>query len=136
MITAMDEVRRRGGSRPTAVFCSLGVRRAYFNLMTSLRRYNEPTKFEGGLVGLSFMYGPENLPIVEDPDCPAKQMFFINEKEIKIWRDKDWHWEDKDGNVLKWVTNYDAYEALMKQYWQIGTHQRNAHGKLTNITEI
>jgi hypothetical protein len=135
MIKAMDEVRRSGGKIPTAIFTSLGVRRAYWNLMTSLRRYNEPKTFAGGLTGLSFMYGEKDLPVVADPDCNDKQMFFLTESEIKIWRDKDWYWEDRAGSVLQWVTDYDAFEALMKKYWQIGTHQRNAHGKLTNITE-
>ena len=135
MIKVMDEVRRAGGKVPTAIFTSLGVRRAYWNLMTSLRRYNEPKTFAGGLTGLSFMYGEKDLPLVADPDCPDKTMHFITESEIKIWRDKDWYWEDRAGSVLQWVTDYDAFEALMKKYWQIGTHQRNAHGKMNNITE-
>ena len=136
MIKAMDEIRRAGGKIPSAIFCSLGVRRSYWNILTSLRRYNEPKTFDGGLTGLSFMYGEKDLPVVADPDCPDKNMFFITESEIKIWRDKDWYWEDRAGSVLQWITDYDAFEAMMKQYWQIGTHQRNAHGKLTNITEI
>jgi hypothetical protein len=136
MIKAMDEIRRSGGKTPTAIFASFGVRRAYWNLMTSLRRYNEPKSFAGGLTGLSFMYGEKDLPLVVDPDCPDKNMFFICEPEIKIWRDKDWYWEDRDNSVLKWVTDFDAFEGLMKQYWQMGTHQRNAHGKMTNITEV
>jgi len=135
MIQAMDNVRVAGGKVPSAIFTSLGVRRAYWNLMTSLRRYNEPKTFDGGLTGLSFMYGEKDLPLVADPDCPAKSMFFITESEIKVWRDKPWYWEDRAGGVLQWITDYDAFEGLMKQYWQIGTHQRNAHGKLTNITE-
>lgn len=135
MIKAMDEIRRVGGSTPTAIFCSLGVRRTYWNLMTSLRRYNEPKKFEGGLTGLSFMYDEKDLPVVADPDCNPKTMFFLCEPEIKMWRDKDWHWEDRDGAVLKWVPDFDAFEGLMKKYWQLGTHKRNAHGKLTNLTE-
>lgn len=135
MIGAMDNIRVAGGKVPSAIFTSLGVRRAYWNLMTSLRRYNEPKTFAGGLTGLSFMYGEKDLPLVADPDCPAKSMFFLTESEIKIWRDKPWYWEDRAGGVLQWITDYDAFEGLMKQYWQIGTHQRNAHGKLTNITE-
>lgn len=135
MIKAMDEIRRAGGKIPSAIFTSLGVRRAYWNLMTSLRRYNEPKTFDGGLTGLSFMYGEKDLPVVADPDAPAQNMFFITESEIKIWRDKNWYWEDRAGSVLQWVTDYDAFEALMKQYWQIGTHQRNAHGKMTTVTE-
>lgn len=136
MIKTMDEIRRAGGATPSVIFMSLGVRRAYWNLMTSLRRYNEPKNFAGGLTGLSFMYGAAgDLPVVEDPDAWAKHAFFLTEKEITIYRDAEWKWQDRDGAVLKWVTDYDAWEGLMKQYWQIGTHQRNAHGKMTNITE-
>lgn len=135
MIKVMDETRKAGGKIPTAIFASLGVRRVYWNLMVSLRRYNEPKQFDGGLTGLSFMYGEKDLPVVADPDTPAKHMFFLHEPDIKIWRDKDWHWQDRDGAVLKWVTDYDAWEGLMKKYWQIGTHQRNAHAKMSNLTE-
>jgi len=135
MIARVDDVRKVSGKIPTVILASLGVRRSYWNLMTSLRRFNEPKTFNGGLTGLSFMYGEKDLPVVADPDAPAKQMFFLNEKELKIWRDKKWHWQDQDNSVLKWVTDFDAWEALLKQYWNLGTHQRNAHAKMTNITE-
>jgi hypothetical protein len=135
MAKVIDQMRRAGGKIPTALFSSLGVRLAYFNLLTSLRRYNEPKEFHGGLVGLSFMYGEKDLPFVADPDTPAKNLFFISEPDLKIWQAKDWRWEDRDNSVLKWVTDYDAFEGFMKKYWQMGTHQRNAHAKMTNITE-
>lgn len=134
MITNADAARRAGGKRTTAIFCSLGVRRAYFGLLLSLRRYNEPKTFPGGLVGLSFNYGTE-IPVVEDLDAPDKHMFGVVESDLKVWRDKPWYWDQRDNSILKWVTDFDAYEALMKQYWQFGTHQRNSHWKMTNITE-
>lgn len=135
MVKVMDEIRRAGGKIPSVVFMSLGVRRAYWQLQSSLRRYNEPKSFAGGLVGLSFMYGAKDLPVVDDPDAPPKHAFYLTEEDLTIYRDKEWSWQDRDGAVLKWVTDYDAWEALMKQYWQIGTHQRNSHGKQTNLTE-
>jgi hypothetical protein len=134
MITNADNARRAGGKRCSAIFCSFGVRRAYFGLLLSLRRYNEPKEFPGGLVGLSFNYG-KDVPVVEDVDCPDKHMFGVTEGELKVWRDERWHWDQKDNSILKWVTDFDAYEALMKQYWQFGTHSRNSHWKMTNITE-
>lgn len=134
MIQNCDTVYRKGGSQISAIFCSLGVRRAYFNLMTSLRRYNEPKEFSGGLIGLAFNYGRE-IPVVADLDIPAKHMFGISENELSIYRDKEWYWEDTDGSVFKWVHDYDSFEALMKCYWQFVTHKRNAHFKMTNITE-
>jgi hypothetical protein len=81
------------------------------------------------------MYGGKDIPVVEDPDAPVKTMAMITESEMKIFRDKDWYWEDLDGSIFKWVSGYDVFEALMKQYWQIGTHKRAAHGMFTNITE-
>lgn len=134
MLNLCDKIRQAGGSKPTAIFCSLGVRRAYFNILLSMRRYSEPKKFDGGLVGLSFNHGKE-IPLVEDPDAPPKTAAFLNEKELKVFAKKDWYFEDVDGAVLKWKDDYDVFQGMMKKYWQLGTHKRNAHGLMTNITE-
>ena len=134
MIRMCDNIRRSSGKHITAIFMSLGVRQAYFNLMQSLRRYNEPKEFTGGLVGLSFMYEKE-VPVVTDIDLQTGQALFVNEKEVTVYRSKPWSWADTDGNMFKWVSGFDAWEAMMKQYWQMGTHQRNAHGIMTAITE-
>lgn len=134
MIGRCDDIRAAGGARPSAIFCSLGVRRSYFNLCTTLRRYNEPKEFSGGLIGLAFNYERE-IPVVSDIDAPLKTMVFLTEKQIKLYRTKEWYWADSDGSILKYVHDFDAWEALMKCYWQVVTHQRNAHAKMTNITE-
>jgi hypothetical protein len=134
MISMCDNIRRASGQHITAIFMSLGVRRSYFNLMTSLRRYNEVKEWTGGLVGLAFNYEKE-VPVVTDIDMQAGQALFLNEGEITVYRNKPWYWADADGNMLKWVPDYDAYEALLKQYWQIVIHRRNAHGIMTGVTE-
>jgi hypothetical protein len=136
MITMCDAIRKTCGESISVIFTSLGVRRAYWNIMTSIRRFNEPKTFAGGLTGLSFMYGAKDIALVEDPMSPAKTMVLLTEDEIKIFRDKDWYWEDLDGGIFKWVNNFDQFEAYMKQYWQMGTHKRAAHGKFTNLTEV
>jgi hypothetical protein len=134
MISVCDRIDQAGGANPTAIFCSYGVRRAYFNLMLTLRRYNEPKEWPGGLIGLSFNYGKE-IPLVVDKDVQAKTAFFVTENELKIYRNKQWYWDDIGGDIFKWVADFDQYQALMKCYWQLVTHQRNAHGIMNNITE-
>jgi hypothetical protein len=134
MISVCDRIDQAGGANPTAIFCSYGVRRAYFNLMLTLRRYNEPKEWPGGLIGLSFNYGKE-IPLVVDKDVQAKTAFFVTENELKIYRNKQWYWDDIGGDIFKWVADFDQYQALMKCYWQLVTHQRNAHGVMNNITE-
>ena len=134
MIQLVDDIRTAGGGRPTVVFCGLGVRRSYFNLLVQQRRYTDTKEFAGGFKGLAFNHGDE-IPVIEDPICQPNRMLMINEKKMKVYRNKPYHWADADGNVLKWVTDYDAWEGLLRQYWELGTSQRNSHGLLSDLIE-
>ena len=133
MIQMCDVVRIKGG-KVSAIFTNLGVRRSYFNLLTQQRRYTDTKSFAGGFQGLPFNYGTE-IPVVEDIDCPPNRMFFLDESHLKVYQSKEWHWADEDGNVLKWVNGYDAFDAVLRKYWELATDKRNAHGLLSDITE-
>lgn len=133
MISVCDGIRRNGG-KVSAIFTSLGVRRAYFNLLTQQRRYTDTKSFDGGFQGLAFNYGTE-VPVVEDVDAPPNRMKFLEEDKIKVFRESEWSWMDDDGTVLKWVQDFDAWQAVLCQYSENGTTQRNAHGELRDVTE-
>lgn len=134
MIKVVDDVRTNGGET-TVGFCSLGVRRAYFNLLKTDRRYVNTKQFEGGFSGLAFTTDKGEIPIVVDVDCPFNKIFFLNEKAIKLYREADWGWMDYDGSNFQRVIGFDAYEARMFMYTEMGTHRRNSHGLLDDITE-
>lgn len=133
MITLTDQVRQLGGAT-SLILTSLGVRRAYFNLLSQQRRFPSTTTFEGGFQGLAFSNGRE-IPVIEDVDAPVGQMYFLDESKLKIYRAHDWSWMERDGSIWHWVVGFDAYEAVMNQYWEMGTNQRNAHAVLQDITE-
>lgn len=134
MIRVVDDVRTNGGDI-TVGFCSLGVRRAYFNLLKTDRRYVNTQEFEGGFTGLAFTTDKGDIPIVVDIDAPFNRIFFTNEKAIKLYREDDWSWMDEDGDILQRVIGFDAYEARMYMYAEMGTHRRNSHGVLADLTE-
>lgn len=134
MIKRCDAVRKSGG-KVTAIFTSLGVRLAYFNLLVQQRRQNNTVEFKGGFRGLPFIYGPTELPVVEDPDCPPGRMYFVPEKEMRIYHTKDWHFEDKTGSMFVQVADTDAYDVLIKRYFEMGIRRRNGLGALTGIIE-
>ncbi len=134
MITMADAIRAKG-SYPTVILTNLGVRRAYFNLLSQQRSYTNTKTFDGGFTGLGFTTDRGEIPVVTDTDCPKGTAYFINEKEITLYRESDWSWMDEDGSKWARVTGYDAYDAVMYQYSEIGTHRRNAHGVITNIIE-
>lgn len=133
LIANTDKVRVNGG-KTSLILYSLGVRRAYFNLLSQQRRYPTTTKFTGGLTGLAFNNGHE-IPCVEDVDCPANTIYGLDEDTFKIYRDHDWEWMTRDGGIWKWVTNFDAYEAVLNKYWEIGTNKRNANFVIKDVTE-
>jgi hypothetical protein len=138
MINLIDLIRQRGG-RTTVGFCSLGVRRAYANLLTQQRRFVNTVEFKGGFSGIAFTTDYGDIPIVADFDCQPGRLYFLNEKEIKIYQNADWAWMSRDGNMWQRLIDssgeYDAYRARMFKYWQIGTHRRNTHGMMTGIIE-
>lgn len=132
MINICDQLRQNGG-KPSVIFTDLGTRRAYFNLLTTQRRFTDTKSFDGGFKGLAFNYDDE-IPVVTDVDAVAGSMYFLREQDFKIYQESDWRWEDMDGNVWKWVNNFDAFEAFMKKYWEFAIERRNTQAVMTGIT--
>lgn len=135
LLTLMADRIRTNGGKVTAMFSNLGVRRAYANLLTQQRRFTNTTKFEGGFSGLAFTTDTGDIPFVVDVDAPPNRVYFVNENEITLYREKDWSFMDRDGSKWARVAGYDAYDAVMYQYSNLGTHRRNTFGLLADITE-
>lgn len=133
MITMTDQIRENGGET-SLILAGLGVRRAYFNLLSQQRRYPSTTNFEGGFTGLAFNNGRE-IPVIDDIDAPHNSMFFLDESSLKVYRPEEWSWMDEDGSVWQRRQGFDAYEATMALYWEMGTDRRNANAVLRDITE-
>ncbi len=134
MIKMVDDVYTNGGNT-TAIFTTLGVRRSYFNLLVQQRQYTNTKDFEGGFKGLAFTTDNGDIPVISDVDCQPNRMYFINEKELKIYREGDWSFMDRDGSKWQRVIGFDAYDATLYKYCQLGTHRRNSHGIIKDITE-
>ena len=134
MILNTDYV-RAAGSKTTVMFTNLGVRRAYFNLLVQQRRYTNTQTFEGGFSGLAFTTDNGEIPLVVDTDAPSNTIYGLNEKEMKVYRDQDWSFMNRDGSNWSRIPNRDAYEATLYQYSELGTHRRNSHFVIEDITE-
>ncbi len=138
MITMADNIRTRGG-KTTVIFQSLGVRRAYFNLLSQQRQVVNEQKFTGGFTGLAFTTDDGEIPSVADVDAPLNTQWFINEDALTFYRDEEWSWLDRDGSMWKQVRDvsgdYDAYYARMVEYHELGTDRRNTHGVIKDLTE-
>ena len=138
MVQMADRIRVRGG-KTTVIFQSLGVRRAYWNLLSQLRTIVNEQEFKGGFKGLAFTTDAGEIPVVADVDAPLGTQWFMNEDALTLYRDREWDWLDRDGSMFKQVrdTNgvYDAWYAHLVERHELGTDRRNTHGKITNIIE-
>ena len=138
MIQMVDSIRTRGGST-TLILQSLGVRRAYFNLLSQYRQTVNTQEFTGGFNGLAFTTDRGEIPVVADVDAPLGTQYFINEDTLTYYRDEDWHWLDRDGSMWKQVRDangdYDAYYARLVEYHELGCDRRNSNGVIKDINE-
>lgn len=134
MIKTVDDIRTQGG-KTTLITTTLGVRRSYFNLLVQQREYSNVTEFEGGFKGLKFTTDNGEIPVISDLDCQPNRMYFLNEKALKYYRESDWSFMDRDGSKWQRVIGYDAYDATLYTYRQLGCHRRNSQGIVRDITE-
>lgn len=128
-----DKIRVNGGD-VSVIFTSLGVRRAYFNILKAGRQFHNTVEFDGGYKALSFHNGKE-IPFVDDVDAPASTMFFITEKKMSIRQAEEWKFVDTDGNIFDRVSGYDMYDVTLRKFWELCTYARNQQGVLRTITE-
>jgi hypothetical protein len=133
-----DDIRTRGGST-SVIFTTLGVQRAYAALLQQQRQFVNTTKFAGGWSGISFTTSRGEIPVVADVSAPPSSAWFLNEPDIKLYREADWAFMDYDGS--KWqrkITSsgeYDAYTSRLFQYSELGTRRRNTHGVIRDLIE-
>jgi hypothetical protein len=133
MILMADTIQLQGGNT-TVILCGRGVRRAYYNLLVQQRQFTNTREFAGGFTGLAFATDEGDIPVVVDNDAPDNRMYFLNEKEITLYREADWSWMNRDGSQWARVTGFDQYEAMLYQYSEIGCHRRNSQGAISDIT--
>ena len=140
MMVRMADKLKSDGSKPSVIWTTPGILRAYWSLLAGQRRYVNTQKYDGGYSGLSFQSPSSGeVPLLTDSDVPAGDMIFLNEKDIKFYQLHDYKFMDRTGSMWQQVRDtegkYDAYEATMSNYSEMGVHKRNSHGVIHNVIE-
>lgn len=130
MMQAYNQQNIAGGNT-TALLGSYGLQRTYFNLLQSQVRYTEPTQLKGGFSSLDFM----GKPFIADRLAPFGSLFWLDESYIKVFTNRDWHFLDEDGHILKWVPNQDAWQAVLARYMNMGISRRNVQMVQSGLTD-
>lgn len=121
---------RIAGGDVSLILTTFGMQRAYFGLLQDQVRYVDPMDFKSGYSALAF----NNKPLVADVDAKFGSLFFLDESALKNFTNMDWQWLQEDGDILKWVVGYAAWEAAIAKYNQIGCNRRNVLGVMSGLT--
>ena len=122
---------RVAGADVSLTVGSFGLQRALFELLQSQARYVNTMDFKGGFKGLDW----QGNPFVADVDAPFGEILFLEEKSLKVFSPRDWHFLDEDGLTLKWVTGFDKWEAVLARYMNLGATRRNTQLVLGDLTD-
>ena len=133
--SVMHNVEIAGGQPANQWWSSDGVHRAFANLLTAQKRFTNTVEVKGGFKGLDVTAGGGSVPLLWERDAPANTAFLLNTEHLTQFEMSDWEYMDDDGAVLSRRDNKDAYEATLYKYHELTTDKRNAHGKLSDLTE-
>lgn len=107
------------------------LRDKYVSLLVAEKRFVNTMSLDGGFKAVEF----NGIPLVPDPQCKRSTLWYVVPDSLRIFRTADFDWMDKDGAVLARVAGFDAYEAVIFHYGNLGTIARNANAQLADLND-
>lgn len=126
------------GSRAdsTIVMMTPGLLRRLFGTSFSTPiQFVNTTTLRGGFEKLSFAAGAGPMTLYADRLHPWGQVSFVDKEGIQAYSPADWAFLDRDGLTIRWVPDYDAFQALLFRYLNLGASRRNTSARLTGFTD-
>ncbi len=124
------EIKAGVGYGPDMIITSHSIRAEYLDLCRTDRRQVNTMKLDGGWTALDY----NGIPLMVDSDAIDGEMYFLTLKDIQIYRMSDYEWmSDAGGSILRVISGYDAYEAVIFRYAEMGCKRRNSHGVLCDL---
>lgn len=134
MQQACDEAEKKGG-RISIIISPYELRRKYVDLLVADKRFVDKLTLDGGFSAIAYSAGGEPIPFAVDKAARANTMFFVDESTLSIYRASDYDWMDSDGNILSRVSGYDAYEATLYVYQNLGCSAPNHSTVIRDLTQ-
>ena len=129
-----DKVELKAGKDygPDMIITTHAIRREYLDYMEARRRSVNTMELDGGWTAIDY----NGVPLMVDPDAIDGEMYFLTLKDLQVYRMSDYDWMDRDGAILSRMTGYDAYEAVLFRYAELGVNNRQTSGVLCDLAYI
>lgn len=125
-----NRIRNIGGGNPNFLISNLGQQRVFLNSELQKVRY-EPATVEGGATVLKWM----DMEWLYDKDYDLNEVGMYDLKHVEKLQTREMFLADYSGNTAYQVVGYDQIGMYYKYVANLATDKRNAHGRLTQLTE-
>lgn len=131
MQTMFDKVEIKAGKDygPDMILTTHALRREYVEQCRIDRRAVNTMALDGGFTAIDY----NGVPFTVDVDAIDGEIYFLTLKDLNIYRMSDYDWMQKDGAILSRISGYDAYEATLFRYAELGCTRRNGQGVLCDL---
>ena len=124
------EVEKRKNAQPDAFFAKQELRDVYGQLLQADRRFMSKDLL-GGKEALSH----NGVPFLVDFHAKDYTIFAPTWDTMTLYDAGPVEFMDEDGNVLSRVADKDAFEATLRYYCQLGTHDARINARLEDVSE-
>ena len=114
---------------PSMIMMAHAMRREVLELHRTDRRTVNTMEFDGGFSGIEY----NGIPMFVDVDAIDGEMYFLTLSDLAIYRMSDFDWMSKDGALLSRISGYDAYEAVLFRYAELGCKNRATQGVICDL---
>lgn len=124
-----DDVGTLGGEDPDTLITHKIQRRKYLDIVTPEKRFND-LSLDAGFSKLKF----NGKEFWLDVDCQADQVYAIKRSRIHKFEVAPMAMGGiEDSGTWLRASNFDKFQAYWRQYINMGTDKRNAHGKIVSL---
>ena len=118
------------GSTIDLLVANPAVYSEYFRYLRDGKRTNDTLILAGGFKALTV----NAVPMVKDKNVKSGALKLLDTTQWKMHTFGDWGWMDDDGKILKWVSNYAMYQAILIKYAELICDHPGGQAELTGIT--
>jgi len=115
-----------------------GIARRLFEtaeFKSNVRFVDNDRKLNAGFSEMSFAAGGASVRLATDRLAPWGKVYFVDKKFIKVFSPGGWSFLDRDGLTIRWVSDKDAFQAVLFRYMNLGTGRRNTSGVMSGLTD-
>lgn len=92
-------------------------------------------KLKSGFETLSFSAGAGTYSLMTDRLSPWGQIHLLDSSKLKVFSPGGWDFLSRDGLTIRWVSDKDAFQAVLFRYIQLGAGRRNTSFVEFGITD-